>query len=124
MPKKILLIDDEGDILRVVTSRLKKAGYEVVTAKNGLEGLRKIESENPDLVVTDFNIPKMNGNELIRHFKSNPKYKHIPVIVFSAYLHTLVLEGKKTPDVPADALVPKPFQPNDLIGTIKTLLNE
>lgn len=123
MPKKIVLvIDDEPEILSVIAKRLIVAGYEVVTAKDGVEGLTKAANLKPDIVLLDILLPKMDGYEVCRLLKFDEKNKSIPVIMLSAKTQDVDKEmGKK---VNADDYVTKPFDAQDLILRIKKLTGE
>ena len=81
---KILIVDDEPDLLSTVEYRLKFADCDVVTASNGQEGLEKAASEKPDLILLDTNMPVMNGHQMLEHLRANPELKHIPVIMLTA----------------------------------------
>ncbi|HDP16406.1 MAG TPA: response regulator [Candidatus Omnitrophica bacterium] len=118
--KKILLVDDEEDIVHLVEFRLKAAGYEVISALDGQSGLDKARKENPDLIILDLMLPKIDGYKVCRMLKFDEKYKHIPVIMFTARAQD---NDKKTGgEVGADAYVIKPFEPQALLGKIKELL--
>lgn len=80
MPKKILAVDDEKHIVRLVQVNLERQGYEVVTASDGKEALEKVEEENPDLVVLDVMMPYMDGFEVLQNLRRNPSTREIPVI--------------------------------------------
>lgn len=121
MPKKILLIEDITDMRKLILSRLKSKGYEVIVASDGEEGLRKAESESPDLVLTDYALPKLMGNEIVRHLKGSEKSRHIPIIVLSAYVRRHM---EKAVEVPADIYLPKPFDAAELLATIEKLLEK
>ncbi|HKZ40035.1 MAG TPA: response regulator [Candidatus Hodarchaeales archaeon] len=82
--KKILVIDDEPDILKVTSIRLKTLGYDVLTALDGRQALHTIRSENPDLVLLDLVMPFMSGAEVCEQIKNDKALKHIPVIFFTA----------------------------------------
>src|SRR5919206_1679844 len=84
MPKKILAVDDERHIVRLVEVNLARAGYNVVTAFDGREALQKVESEKPDLVVLDVMMPYMDGFEVLRNLKANPATAEIPVIMLTS----------------------------------------
>src|SRR5215208_6989007 len=84
MPKKILAVDDERHIVRLVEVNLARAGYNVVTAFDGREALQKVEAEKPDLVVLDVMMPFMDGFEVLRNLKANPETADIPVIMLTA----------------------------------------
>jgi len=83
-PVKILLVDDEPDLVCTVEYRLQFANYEVVTATNGHEGLQRAVEEKPDLILLDTNMPGMNGHEMLDHLRADPALKHIPVIMLTA----------------------------------------
>lgn len=83
MKQKILVVDDEKDIVELLEYNLQRVGYKVITASNGKDGLDKL-SENPDLVILDVMMPLMNGYELCAYIKSSEIYKHIPVIFLTA----------------------------------------
>jgi CheY-like chemotaxis protein len=81
---KILVVDDESNIARILAYELKKEGYEVTTAKDGQEGLEKARAENPDLIVSDIMMPIMDGYEFCRQLKSDPRHRSIPFIFLTA----------------------------------------
>lgn len=123
MAKKILIIDDETDLLMMATARLKKAGYEVVTAPDGQAGLNVLELEKPDLVLLDLSMPVMDGYQVCRHMKSCETTKNIPIVLFTASSATMPLD-QKTKEIGAQDYVPKPFDNETLIGKIKNILGE
>ncbi|MFA5164896.1 MAG: response regulator [Candidatus Omnitrophota bacterium] len=118
--KKILLVDDEEDVLRTVGFRLQASGYEVVTASDGMEGLEKAHSEKPDLVILDLMLPKMDGYKVCAFLKKDTRYKDIPIIMFTAKGGDL--DKKLGLEVGADAYVMKPFEPPELVKTVEELL--
>lgn len=82
--KKILLIDDTEPVLQNLKDLLQMEGYEIVTATNGHEGFDKLYLYNPDLIITDLRMPKMDGFVFLQKIKEQPNYKAIPILVFSA----------------------------------------
>lgn len=84
IPKKILVVDDEEDLLLVLSARLKKAGYLVSTASNGFEGLGQISADKPDLVILDVMMPKMDGWQVLKYLRQNDATKELPVILLTA----------------------------------------
>lgn len=84
MKKRILIIEDEADILKTTQYALEFEGYEVSTAKDGEEGLKKIETVKPDLLLLDLRLPGKSGFQVAREVKEDWRYKDIPIIVFSA----------------------------------------
>ncbi len=121
MTKKILVVDDEQDIRKVLAMRLKINGFTVIMAGDGQEGLEKARSENPDLVLLDLMLPKINGYEVCRLLKFDDKYKHIPVIILSA-LHEQ-LDRQKAVEYGADSFFVKPFDFDLLLFKMKSLLD-
>ena len=120
MAKKILVVDDETELLKAISILLKTSGYEVVTAQDGQEGLEKAKSLSPDLIVLDILMPKMDGYEVCRLLKFDEKYKSIPIIMLTAKVQDIdKAMGKK---VGADDYIAKPFETQDLIDKIKMYL--
>jgi CheY-like chemotaxis protein len=102
--------------------RLEANGYEVVTAVDGEEGVEKVKSETPDLIILDIMMPKMDGYETCKILKNDPRYSKIPIIFLSARaLEDDMQIGKEKS---ADALVKKPFETPDLLARIKELLEK
>ena len=120
--KKILVIDDERDVLELVRSVLKTKGYSVRCAEGGEEGLREAEEEKPDLIISDLMMPKISGRELVKRIKNNDRLKDVPIIVLSA----VGSESDKDPQYWAaglgvDEFISKPFDPLDLLGRVEYL---
>lgn len=114
--KKVLVIDDDAHIRRVVEFKLKKRGYEVITAMNGDEGFNKITSQQPDVVVTDILMPKLDGKSLCR--QTDYLKKQRPFL-------TIVMTNRVSPDdrnwvqeMQDTELMEKPFSPSRLLGCI------
>lgn len=118
--KKILITDDEPDILKVVQFRLKKMGYEIIIATNGQEGLDRARELKPDLVLLDFSMPFLNGDEVCRAIKADPNIMHIPVILMTA--STKKVQEEHFMKVGADESILKPFEPEELLQKIKKLI--
>jgi len=121
MAKKILLVDDEPHIIMMLENRMKHAGYEVITASDGQEALTKAKKENPDLIILDLMLPKLDGYKVCRMLKFDEKYKHIPIIMLSARAQEA--DKKMGETVGADGYVTKPFEPQVLLGKVKELLS-
>jgi CheY-like chemotaxis protein len=94
MPKKILLAEDEPDILKVVRYRLIKKGYEVISAANGKEAITLIEEHMPDLILADVKMPLMGGIEILKFIKENANLKHIPILFITASSELLKQESR------------------------------
>jgi two-component system, OmpR family, alkaline phosphatase synthesis response regulator PhoP len=123
MGKKLLIIDDEKDILELTSRFLKSRGYDIIALTNGDEAYRITQSQHPDLICTDMMLPGKFGNEICREIKSDPALKHIPVIITSGRMD----EGKTVNGKPdpfgADCYLIKPFEIDDLLAAIEQLLN-
>ena len=118
--EKIVVIEDETDILEVIAYNLKREGYEVVTSTSGEDGLEKIEKTKPNLVVLDLMLPEVDGIELCRKLKADPVTQSIPVIMVTA-------KGEESDvvlglGVGADDYVTKPFSPRELTARVKAVL--
>ena len=117
--KKILIVDDEKEMVEVETLRLQAHGYDVVVAYEGESGLKLARSEKPDLVILDIMLPKMDGYEVCRRFKQDADCRHIPIILVSAVDQKLDTQlGTK---VGADDYFTKPFEPALLLAKIREL---
>lgn len=113
MSQKILVVDDEPHIVRLVQVNLEKAGYVVTTASNGQEALDAVAKEQPDLMVLDVMMPEMDGLETLKRLKGNPETDDIPVILLTAKAQDSdVFEGWKSG---ADLYLTKPFNPGELL---------
>jgi two-component system, OmpR family, alkaline phosphatase synthesis response regulator PhoP len=121
MSKKILLCDDELHILKAAEFKFSRAGYQVTCAGNGEEGWAAIEREMPDVVVTDCQMPRMNGLELAQKIKEHPATNHLPVIMLSAKGFELSPEQLRD-EYGILRLLCKPFSPRELFGLVESLL--
>lgn len=120
MAKKILVVDDEPDLLDLIKFRFKKWGYDVIYAANGQEALDKIQREAPDLVVLDLRLPIISGHEVCKRIKADDNTKNIPVILFTASVSSDL--GQKAKELGADDYIVKPFDPEALLGKVKKLI--
>ena len=118
--KKILIVDDEPDILRLTSLRLRKLGYDVLTAADGKEALEATRNENPDLVLLDLLIPFMNGAEVCEQIKNDKTLRHIPIILFTAHSDTMTTEKAKK--LGAEDYIIKPFDPEELTDKVEEIL--
>ncbi len=116
MRKKVLIVEDEPDILRVVSYRLERSGYEVITAVNGDEALELVRKENPDLIFLDLRLPVTDGYEVCRELKSDEIFRSIPIIVLTASSGRAIAEEAR--DLKADDWLVKPFDPEDLLEKV------
>ena len=117
---RILLVDDEPSIVKMVGKRLEVEGFSVMIAMDGQEALKKAQNDGPQLIILDVMLPKMNGYEVCTMLKQDARYQKIPVIMFSAKAQakdeTLGMECG------ANAYVRKPFQAKELLDQIRSLL--
>src|SRR5206468_1147785 len=121
MAKKILAVDDERHIVRLVEVNLQRAGYEVVTAYDGREALEKVKSENPDLVVLNVMMPYMDGFEVLKNLKADPATAEIPVIMLTAKAQDAdVFRGWQSG---VDCNLTKPFNPMELLTFVKRIFD-
>lgn len=117
MPKKILLVDDEPEILEIIRDYLHASGFEVVTAKNGAQGLALSKREKPDLIVMDVMMPELDGLELCKLIR---KENNVPIIMLTARVEeTDKLIGL---EIGADDYITKPFSPRELVARVKVVL--
>jgi len=115
--KKILIIEDEPDIMELVMVTLGEEEYELIQAMDGATGLEKGQHENPDLILLDIMLPKMNGYDICRELKSSPETNMIPIIMLTAFGQKREIEeGYK---VKADDYIVKPFEPVKLRERVK-----
>ncbi len=118
--KKIVIIDDEPDVLEIIQAVLNTKGYTSLAAESGEEGLELVEKEMPDLIITDLMMPKVSGLEVLKRLARNEKCANIPVIVLSA----LTTDSEKPAEFWIKSLgvadyLTKPFDPLDLLGRVE-----
>jgi CheY-like chemotaxis protein len=118
--KKILIVDDEPDVLRLTSLRLEKLGYEVLTATNGKEALDVLRNEKPDMAMLDLIMPVMYGSEICKLVKSDEALKHIPIVLFTAYSE--IMTGEKAKSIGADGYIAKPFFARELESVVEQAL--
>ena len=124
---KILVIDDDSDLVEALRMILEMESYEVISALDGESGLEKAKKENPDLVILDLLLPREDGAALCRELKGNPGYADIPILVLTAMaekVNTRLFPKRGSSSLPADDYVDKPVQPQDLLRRVKRLLDE
>ncbi len=118
--KRILLVEDEEDIAALIKLQAELSGYKLHVEVDGINGLRAVEREKPDLVILDVMLPGENGLDVCRKIKSSPQLKNIPILMISAKGEELdVVLGL---ELGADDYVPKPFSPKVLFSRIKAIL--
>jgi len=121
-PKKILIVDDEVDLVETVRFPLEIEGYHVLVAYNGEDALNQARKENPDMILLDLMLPKMDGYKVCRLLKYDERYKHIPILMLTAKTQAKdIVIGMKTG---ADEYITKPFDINYLMKKVKEYLNK
>ncbi len=117
---KILIIDDDINALKLLGYTLRKAGFEILVAQNGFEGIEKAQAHVPDLIVSDLMMPRMDGYEVTRRIRANPQTQHIPIIILTA--KSQVNDKVAGFEAGANDYVTKPVMPAELIARIKAQL--
>jgi DNA-binding response OmpR family regulator len=120
MDAKILIVDDDPFLLRLVGHLLGKEGYEIVTALNGEEALEKINTEKPDLVILDVMMPGINGLEVCRQLRGQPETAALPIIMLSA--RSKVSDRIAGLQAGANEYLGKPFDAREVMGCVTALL--
>ena len=120
--KKILVIDDEGDLLELAKTRLEVSGYSVLTLDSGARALEVAKREKPDLILLDVVMPGKNGCEVCRDLKADAATRGIPVIIFTAHYPEEEYLKVGSSAIGADDYVLKPFDPKELLAKIKFLI--
>lgn len=117
---RVLVVDDEPDLVRVLEFGLKASGYTVEVASDGQEGLKKAREIKPDVILLDLMLPKLDGYKVCRLLKFDDRFKHIPIIILSARTQ----EGDQTLalEMGANRFVTKPYDFAEILGYIETLL--
>ena len=118
--KKILTVDDSPSVRQMVKMTLANAGYDLIEAGNGLEGLNVAKSNNLDMVVTDLNMPVMNGLGLIRELRKLPAYRGIPILFLTTESDAELKKEAKAAG--ATGWITKPFQQDQLVAVVKRVL--
>ena len=120
MKTKILVIEDNEDNRRIVRDLLTSAGYEVIEAVTGQEGVTAAETRGPELILMDIQLPDFDGYEATRRIKANPTLSPIPIIAVTSY--ALSGDDVKAFEAGCDAYVTKPFSPRELLAKIREYL--
>ena len=121
-PKKILVVDDEVDLVKTVQFSLELEGYKVLVSYNGEDALNQARKENPDLIILDLMLPKLDGYKVCRLLKFDERYKHIPILMLTA--KTQEKDKVLGIETGADEYITKPFDMDELMEKIKAYLNK
>lgn len=116
---KVLIVDDEADVVELLGFRLKMKGCDILKAYDGEEGLRMSKEKSPDLILLDLILPKRNGLDVCRELKADPKTEKIPIILISASSDQIE-KGKRFTG--ADGFLKKPFEPEEFLKTVEPYL--
>lgn len=119
MAKKILVVDDERHIVRLVEVNLARAGYDVVTAYDGVEALEKVKAEEPDMIVLDVMMPRMDGFEVLKRLQADPDTQDIPVIMLTAKAQDADIFRGWSSGV--SSYLTKPFNPRELLTFVERI---
>jgi len=123
--KKILLVDDDADFTEAVKLLLESRSYDVTVANDGKEGLKKVQTEGPNLIILDVMMPEMDGYQVCAKLKADPKYRQIPILLLTAVGESIPTTsytkemGMKTE---ADDYIPKPVEPVVLVERVENIL--
>ncbi|MDH3320397.1 MAG: response regulator [Betaproteobacteria bacterium] len=121
MTKKVLIVDDEPNIVAALEYLLQKNGYAVKVAANGEDALAQLDAFEPDLVLLDVMMPKVSGYEVCQRMRAQPQWRHIKIVILSAKGREV--EVSKGMSLGADLYVTKPFSSTELVTTIDKLLS-
>lgn len=122
MAKKILVVDDEVDLVDTLAMRLEGDGYEVLKALDGKDGYEKAQASKPDAIILDLRMPRMDGFQVCRLIKFDETLKDIKVIILTA--HNSDNDRKACHAVGADLLLAKPYEYGELLQAVQTLVGE
>jgi two-component system, OmpR family, phosphate regulon response regulator PhoB len=127
--KKVLIVDDNPDVRKIVSKLIEVAGYKALIAKNGLEGIGKVKEDKPDLIILDVLMPKESGVRMYHELKTDDNVKDIPVIMLSGIPKKSFLKSQKVLDEFRGQSVPEPYEyiekpeePEELVGLMKEIL--
>ncbi|MDO9567102.1 MAG: response regulator [Candidatus Desulfaltia sp.] len=130
MGKKVLIVDDDTDIITFASSVIENSGYTPISALNGEEAMNKIREEKPDAIILDVLMPKESGIKMYRKVKTDPELSDIPVIILSGIAQRTFTRSQKAltefegQDIPEpDAYLEKPVEPEELEKTLKKFLS-
>lgn len=125
--KRILVVDDEPDFASIVEGNLKREGYEVAVAYDGVEALEKVKANPPDAIVLDVMMPEMDGYEVCAKLKQDEKFAEIPIVMLTAvadHVTSTKYSHRDGMSMEADDYLPKPASAEDILDSVKSLLDE
>jgi two-component system alkaline phosphatase synthesis response regulator PhoP len=118
---RVLVVDDELDLVRVVVKLMEGRGHRVTTAKDGVEALARVATDPPDLIILDANIPKIDGADVCSRSQGDPATRGLPIVMMT-HSYVAIDEATSRIDLPCDAFVVKPFQGELLADNVDRLL--
>jgi two-component system, cell cycle response regulator DivK len=118
--KRVLVVEDTEDNRQIIRDLLTSAGYEMIEATNGEQGVAMAAEHRPDLILMDIQLPVLDGYEATRRIKANPALRHIPVIAVTSY--ALSGDEERTREAGCDAYVAKPFSPRLLLAKVREFI--
>ena len=120
MSKRILVIEDTDDNRRILRDLLSNAGFELIEATDGEQGVAAAAAERPDLILMDIQLPVIDGYEASRRIKANPELRHIPIIAITSY--ALAGDEQKTAAAGCEGYVAKPFSPRQMLAKVREVI--
>ena len=120
-PRRILLVEDNDDNLSVYRAILEHTGYEVFEARDGVAGVEQAKDGQPDLILMDISLPRLDGFEATRILKTDPSTRHIPIIALTA--HALEEDRARARDVGCDGFLAKPIEPSRVVREVGRYLS-
>ncbi len=120
MTRRILIVEDQEDNRKILRDLLTSAGFALLEATTGEEGVHLAEAERPDLILMDIQLPGLDGYEATRRIKANPSLRNIPIIAVTSY--ALSGDDAKAREAGCDAYVTKPFSPRALLAKVREYL--
>ncbi len=120
--KKVLIADDEIHIVQVVSIKLRNNGFDVLTAENGQAAYQLACDEEPDLIVTDYQMPEMSGLELIERIRKNPDIAETPIVMLTA--RGFAIDEQQKEDLKISACLSKPFSPRELLQSVTEIITQ
>lgn len=120
MAKKIITVDDSSSVRQMVSYTLNEAGYDVIEASDGMEAVAKLRSSAVNLVITDLNMPNLDGIGLIKNLRNSPMHKYVPILMLTTESQdSKKMEGKAAG---ATGWIVKPFKPEQLLAVVKKVI--
>lgn len=120
--KKILIVDDEPDVIKMLSLRLKSSGYQVISAQDGIQAVAITHKEHPDLIILDVKMPAQDGYTVFENLKMSAKTNLIPIVFLTALPPEDV--KKKVAELGADGYFSKPYDPEEMLDKVKKILGE